>query len=56
MGFDGDPTQFRMADDPAEEGRSSQNFPSIEELRCTGVTTIITITSTIKTTTTQELV
>lgn len=56
MGFEGDHTQFRMAEDAAEKGRSCQDFPSTEELGCTGVTTIITITSTIKTSTTQELV
>lgn len=49
-GFEGNHTWFGMA----EEGRSSQNFPSIE-LGWAVAATIMTTTSGIKTTTTKDL-
>lgn len=52
--FGGSHKKFGMADDTAEEGRSSQNFPSTE-LGCTFATNTTTTTARIKTTT-KELV
>lgn len=52
--FGGSRKKFGMAEDTAEEGRSSQNFPSTE-LGCTFATNTTTTTASIKTTT-KELV